>query len=128
MSTHAGLLMLNPNPTGEHDAWAYTHIHFDGYPNGVGYEVVEYFSSNQQVAKLIEAGFLNYMRHGVLHLHDDLHPTQYYASLEAVVAATDRGPDAYRYVWDGLRWHQLGEHVTLLPLWSFDDMTGVFGE
>ncbi len=131
MSTHAGLLMLNPHPTGAHDTWGYTHIHFDGYPRGLGSDLVDYHSSVQRVEALLAAGYLEYIRADKLAPHpypSDQKEAQYFPSLEAVVAATDRGPDAFRYVWDGQRWYQLGEHVTLLPLRSIYDMTGVFGE
>lgn len=86
--------------------------------NGVGQELIAFHNNVEQVRVLIETGCLNYMRKGKLFVHDDKRPTLFYPSLEAGRLATDNGPDAFRYIWDGRAWWLLGPRGGLKKLAS----------
>jgi hypothetical protein len=123
MGTHA-MIAIWDNETGTVEA---SYVHYDGYVEGVGNELIHFYDTNESAAAVATVGYLSSLDRDLeTSVENSVHkdqPTVPYESVEQYMKnGYDYAGTEYLYLWDGTAWfvasrygdHRFTDVVTML--------------
>ena len=123
MGTSA-MIAIWDNETGTVEA---SYVHYDGYVEGVGNELIHFYNTNESAAAVATVGYLSSLDRDLeTSVENSVHkdqPTVPYESVEQYMKnGYDYAGTEYLYLWDGTAWfvasrygdHRFTDVVTML--------------
>lgn len=115
MGTPANIVALHSS-----GRWGVSYINYDGYVEGVGMTLFEFYADQNRVDALLELGHLSSLGQTLDPKHTESYArdrdeedvdTDYYDTYAQALAEAHDHPGQYLYAWEGHYWHYKGRPV-----------------